>query len=108
MPEAVRAEIARTKLRFPSFWLRKVRDFLSRFQGVRVSTGTVARATVADAYGRLVAGGYAEGRRGGGTTVAPVDAASAPSSPDVAVIQPTSRVASLDRYGSRPHGDRSL
>jgi transposase InsO family protein len=43
VPESVRAEIARTKLRFPVFGLKRVRDFLSRFSGVRVSTGTVAR-----------------------------------------------------------------
>jgi len=41
--EVVREEIARTKTRFPSFGLKKVRDYLRRFQGVSVSTGTVAR-----------------------------------------------------------------
>jgi transposase InsO family protein len=39
----VRDEIARTKTRFPEFGLKKVRDFLRRFQGIAVSTGTVAR-----------------------------------------------------------------
>jgi transposase InsO family protein/transposase-like protein len=43
VPERVRDEIERTKRRFPDFGLRRVRDFLARFQGVRVSTGTVAR-----------------------------------------------------------------
>jgi transposase InsO family protein len=43
VPAAVREEIARTKTRFPQFGLKKVRDFLRRFQGVSVSTGTVAR-----------------------------------------------------------------
>jgi transposase InsO family protein len=43
VPESVRAEIARTKLRFPVFGLKRVRDFMARFSGVRVSTGTVAR-----------------------------------------------------------------
>jgi transposase InsO family protein len=43
VPEAVREEIVRTKRRFPDFGLKKVRDFLRRFQGVKVSTGTVAR-----------------------------------------------------------------
>jgi transposase InsO family protein len=43
VPEAVRAEIARTKQRFPDFGLKRVRDFLGRFLGLRVSTGTVAR-----------------------------------------------------------------
>jgi transposase InsO family protein len=41
--DAVRTEIARTKQRFPDFGLKKVRDFLRRFQGIAVSTGTVAR-----------------------------------------------------------------
>jgi transposase InsO family protein len=39
----VQAEIVRTKTRFPDFGLKKVRDFLRRFQSVSVSTGTVAR-----------------------------------------------------------------
>lgn len=39
----VRAQIVRTKSRFPEFGLKKVRDFLRRFQSVSVSTGTVAR-----------------------------------------------------------------
>jgi len=43
VPEVVRDEIARTKSRFPTFGLKKVRDYLRRFQGVQVSTGTVAR-----------------------------------------------------------------
>lgn len=40
---AVRAEITRTKRRFPEFGMRKVRDFLRRFQGVRVSEGSVRK-----------------------------------------------------------------
>jgi transposase InsO family protein len=43
LPSRVHEEIVRTKTRFPSFGLKKVRDFLRRFQGVEVSTGTVAR-----------------------------------------------------------------
>jgi len=43
VPDVVRDEIARTKLRFPIFGLKRVRDFLARFSGVKVSTGTVAR-----------------------------------------------------------------
>ena len=43
VPAAVREEITRTKRRFPEFGLKKVRDFLHRFQGIAVSTGTVAR-----------------------------------------------------------------
>jgi transposase InsO family protein/lambda repressor-like predicted transcriptional regulator len=44
IPEAVRAEIAQTKQRYPAFGLRKVRDWLLRFRGVRVSAGTVRSA----------------------------------------------------------------
>ena len=49
----VHEEIVRTKKRFPSFGLKKVRDFLARFQGVAVSTGTVARTLDAHAIERL-------------------------------------------------------
>lgn len=41
--ESVRTEIVRTKTRFPDFGFKKVRDFLRRFQGVAVHTGTVRR-----------------------------------------------------------------
>jgi transposase InsO family protein len=44
IPEEVREEIARTKRRFPDFGLRKVRDWLARFRGIRVSAGTVKSA----------------------------------------------------------------
>jgi transposase InsO family protein len=37
----MREEIARVKQKYPDFGLRKVRDFLARFHGVRVSTGSV-------------------------------------------------------------------
>jgi transposase InsO family protein len=40
----VREEIARTKRRFPDFGLRRVRDWLVRFRGIRVSAGTVKSA----------------------------------------------------------------
>jgi transposase InsO family protein len=43
LPEPLQAEIVRTKRRFPDFGLKKVRDFLARFQGKRVSTGSVRR-----------------------------------------------------------------
>ena len=43
LPASVHDEIARTKLRFPDFGLKRIRDFLARFHGVSVSTGTVAR-----------------------------------------------------------------
>jgi transposase InsO family protein len=41
LPSAVRDEIAQVKRRFPAFGLKKVRDFLQRFSGLRVSVGTV-------------------------------------------------------------------
>ena len=40
---SVCAEIVRTKRRFPDFGLRRVRDFLARFHGMRVSAGSVRR-----------------------------------------------------------------
>jgi transposase InsO family protein len=40
----VRSEIAQTKQRNPAFGLRKVRDWLLRFRGIRVSAGTVRSA----------------------------------------------------------------
>jgi transposase InsO family protein len=43
LPASVRAEIARTKRRFPDFGMRKVRDWLARFQGIRVSANTVQK-----------------------------------------------------------------
>jgi len=49
----VRAEIVRTKERFPLFGWRKVRDFLRRFQGVDVSSGTVARTLKAEGFEAL-------------------------------------------------------
>jgi transposase InsO family protein len=41
--DRVRDEIAETKLRFPGFGARRVRDWLRRFRGVRVSAGTVQK-----------------------------------------------------------------
>ena len=43
IPEAVREEIAETKRRHPRFGMRKVRDWLRRFRGIRVSAGTVQK-----------------------------------------------------------------
>ena len=41
LPQALREEIVSVKRRFPDFGLRKVRDFLSRFRGLKVSSGGV-------------------------------------------------------------------
>ena len=43
LPAAVHEEIVRTKRAHPFFGLRKVRDFLYRFRGVKVSAGTVSK-----------------------------------------------------------------
>lgn len=43
VPGGVRAEIVLTKRRFPTFGLRKIRDALARFSGLRVSTHRVAQ-----------------------------------------------------------------
>jgi transposase InsO family protein len=43
LPAAVHEAISRTKRRFPQFGLRRVRDWLARFGGVEVSTGTVRK-----------------------------------------------------------------
>lgn len=40
----IREEITAVKSRFPDFGLRKVRDFLFRHEGIRVSTGSVRNA----------------------------------------------------------------
>ena len=48
LPPAVREEIVSVKRRFPDFGFRKVRDFLARFQGLKVSSGGV-RSTLAAA-----------------------------------------------------------
>ncbi len=41
VPDAVRAEIVATKLRFPAWGLRRVRDALARFSGLRVGVHKV-------------------------------------------------------------------
>jgi transposase InsO family protein len=46
---AVKQEVAATKQRFPGFGLRKIRDFVRRFRGVSLSTGSVRK--VLDAEG---------------------------------------------------------
>jgi len=43
LPGPVKEAIAATKRRFPTFGLRKVKDYLSRFLGLKVSEGGVAR-----------------------------------------------------------------
>jgi transposase InsO family protein len=49
LPEAVKAEIVATRRQFPTFGLKKIRDWLKRFGGLRVSRSSVKR--VVDAAG---------------------------------------------------------
>jgi len=46
LPGAVKGAIAETKRRFPDFGLRKIRHWLARFRGVRVSVGSVQKTLV--------------------------------------------------------------
>ncbi|MFT4167409.1 MAG: PLP-dependent aminotransferase family protein [Microlunatus sp.] len=59
----------------------------------------VSRSTVTEAYGRLAAEGYIEGRAGGGSVVAAVTRP-IPSRPASAALQPTARAASVEPYAS--------
>ena len=43
LAQPVQQEIAAVKRRFPAFGLRKLKDFLRRFSGLKVSTGSVRR-----------------------------------------------------------------
>lgn len=43
LPGAVKESIAEVKQRFPSFGLRKIRDFLLRFRAVKVSPGSIRK-----------------------------------------------------------------
>jgi GntR family transcriptional regulator/MocR family aminotransferase len=53
----------------------------------------VSRHTVTTAYGRLVAEGYAEGRAGGGSLVAPAPAGAPQGTGQVAALRPSRRFA---------------
>jgi GntR family transcriptional regulator/MocR family aminotransferase len=61
----------------------------------------VARSTVAEAYSRLGAEGYLEGRAGGGSFVRP-DLAPSHGAPTPAALKPTPRAAALRRYDPDP------
>lgn len=56
LAQPVREEIARTKRQFPDFGLKKVRDFLWRFRGLKVSTGSVRKTLRAQGIGGLPSG----------------------------------------------------
>lgn len=46
VPEPVREEIAEVKIENPGFGLKKIKNFLWRFRGVKVSTGTVRKTLI--------------------------------------------------------------
>ena len=57
----------------------------------------VSRSTVTEAYERLGAEGYIQGRAGGGSVVAAMPGP-APSRPTAAALQPTARAAAVEPY----------
>lgn len=48
LPAAVKQEVVAVKRRFPRFGLRKVRDFVRRFSGLSLSTGSVKKVLAAE------------------------------------------------------------
>ncbi|MGA7271352.1 MAG: PLP-dependent aminotransferase family protein, partial [Acidimicrobiia bacterium] len=60
----------------------------------------ISRATVADAYGRLVAEGYAHGRRGGGTVIDTAPTTPTALDSDVTAVRSTPEATRWRRYGS--------
>lgn len=67
----------------------------------------VARSTVTDAYGRLTAEGYVEGRAGGGSIVAGAPGTPTEPSPPAALV-PTRRAASLRLFDADPQADAAV
>jgi GntR family transcriptional regulator / MocR family aminotransferase len=62
----------------------------------------VSRSTVTEAYGRLSAEGYIEGRAGGGSTVSTVPLAPIRPRQPADALAPTPRAASVKPYGREP------
>ncbi len=60
----------------------------------------VSRSTVTDAYGRLGAEGFIEGRAGGGSVVSPVPLAPSRPRQSADALAPTPRAASIKPYGT--------
>jgi len=60
----------------------------------------LSRSTVTEAYGRLTAEGYVEGRSGGGTVVSSVPLRPVRSRTTSAALAPTKRAAGLAPYGA--------
>ena len=48
VPAVVRQEIVAVKKREPWFGLRKIRDWLLRFRGIKVSTGTIRKTILTE------------------------------------------------------------
>src|SRR6202008_3130714 len=48
LPEPVKQEVVAVKRRFPTFGFLKIRDFVRRFSGVSVSTGSVRKVLNAE------------------------------------------------------------
>jgi GntR family transcriptional regulator/MocR family aminotransferase len=65
----------------------------------------VSRSTITEAYGRLVAEGFIEGRSGRGSVVAELEQASAhpPSTPSA--LEPTARAAAIAGDARTPHSE---
>ncbi len=59
----------------------------------------ISRATVAEAYARLVAEGYAHGRRGGGTVIDEMPSSPAAPRGDATALRPTPEAAAVRPYG---------
>jgi transposase InsO family protein len=55
LAEAVKAEIVATRRRFPAFGLKKIRDWLGRFGGLKVSRSSVKRVVDAAGLARAAA-----------------------------------------------------
>ena len=60
----------------------------------------IARSTVTEAYGRLTAEGYIEGRRGGGSVVLAHAAHAPPAPPAPTALRPIPEAAAIQRYST--------
>ena len=70
-------------------------------RGVAVDLG-LSRSTVTEAYGRLTAEGYVEGRSGGGTVVSSLPLRPLRPPTSRAALVPTNRAAGIAQYGRVP------
>ena len=77
------------------------RDRLAPTRTVAAELG-VSRSTVTEAYGRLSAEGYIEGRAGGGSVVGPVPLTPTRPRQPAEALTPTPRAAGVRPYNPRP------